>query len=83
MGPGLTAWTAGLTGAAFAAGLCCSSACADIANVASADTSGKNILQRLETFILTTPPLACRFSILRHDWADSGRLELPCLVTNL
>jgi len=55
--PGLAAWTAGLTGPAFAGGLCCSSACADIANAASADTSGKNILDRLEMFILNHPAI--------------------------
>jgi hypothetical protein len=37
--------------------LCCSSACADIANAASADTSGKNILERLEIFILYHPAI--------------------------
>jgi hypothetical protein len=63
--------------------LCCSSACADIANAASAETNGKNILQRLEVYISTTPPLVCRFSVSRHNRADSGRLDRPCLVTNL
>src|SRR6185437_8351736 len=54
-GPGLTAWAAGLAGAALAAGLCCSSACADIANAASADTSGKYILERPKMLILNSP----------------------------
>jgi hypothetical protein len=56
-GPGLTAWTAGLTGPGFAADLCCSSACADIAKAASAETNGKNILERLEMFILNHPAI--------------------------
>jgi len=41
--------------------LCWSSAWAEIANAASADTSGKNILERLEMFISNSPTILLQF----------------------
>ena len=82
-GPGLTAWTAA-SRARPSQPACAVPRHAPRSQTRLAPIPAENISWNARKCSSQTPPiLACRFSILRHDWADSGRLELPCLVTNL